>query len=142
MFTSAPDIALAVFTADCAGVVVSGDRGVGIAHAGWRGALAGVVPALVDGMTTAGIDVASARIGPSIGPCCFEVGDDVAVRFGDFRSTTSWGTTSVDLRGYLAAQLKGLVLQTSDSCTYHDEGYWSHRRERSPERMAAVAWMS
>ena len=130
-----------MFTADCAGVVLSADEMVGVAHAGWRGAVAGVVPALREAMAVAGGVIAMAHIGPMIGPCCFEVGDDVATQFGPYQATTTWGTKSVDLRRFLADQLRGLEVVVSESCTFHDEANWSHRRAGSPERMATVAWL-
>lgn len=141
LFTTRRGMGIAVFTADCAGVVLSADDMVGVAHSGWRGALAGVVPALSEAMAVSGGVIATARIGPMIGPCCFEVGEEVAAQFGPYRATTTWGTTSVDLRRFLADQLRGLEVVVSESCTFHDLANWSHRRAGTPERMAAVAWL-
>lgn len=141
LFTTTRGMGIAVFTADCAGVVLVADDMVGVAHAGWKGALAGVVPALSEAMAVSGGVIAMARIGPMIGPCCFEVGEEVASQFGPYRATTSWGATSVDLRRFFADQLRGFEVVVSDSCTFHDEANWSHRRAGTPERMAAVAWL-
>ena len=87
-FTSRSGLALAVATADCVPVVIEGPDVAGVAHAGWRGVTAGVIPALLDAMRSAGLSPVRAGIGPSIGPCCYEVGEDVlsgarAVRCGD-----------------------------------------------------------
>jgi YfiH family protein len=78
---------LGVLTADCLPVVlaVPGTAAVAIAHAGWRGTLAGVVPAAVRELCALSgappRDVVAA-IGPSIGRCCYQVGAEV---FADFR---------------------------------------------------------
>jgi polyphenol oxidase len=141
VFTLVPMLPIAVFTADCAGVVLGADNGVGIAHAGWRGAVAGVVPALAAAMMDAGIVPKWAAIGPFINPCCFEVGPDVAGQFGENVAMTSWGTASVDLGNALQAQLEGLETWQSGLCTFHDRSFFSHRRDATPARMATVAWL-
>ena len=141
VFTLLPMLPIAVFTADCAGVVLGADNGIGIAHAGWRGAAAGVVPALAEAMNQAGVVPRWAAIGPFIHPCCFEVGAEVAGLFEEHVDTTSWGTVSVDLGGALQAQLDGLEWWHSDLCTFHDRSFFSHRRDATPARMATVAWL-
>lgn len=74
-----PGLALAVATADCVPVLLAGPAGVAAVHAGWRGLAAGVLPAAVRAATPAP-DRWTAWIGPAIGACCYEVGDDVAER--------------------------------------------------------------
>jgi hypothetical protein len=146
LFTRFPGIALAVFVADCAGVVVTADGGVGVAHAGWRGAAAGVVARLVERMEGAGLRPASAHLSPSIGPCCYEVGPDVADQFPSAVATTSDGKVSVDLRRAIATQLPVPVGEDS-GCTFHDESFLSHRRlghevgAENVGRMVTLAWM-
>ena len=87
LWTDAPDVSLVVLTADCTPIVlVDVDAGrVGVAHAGWRGLTNGVIEATVAAM--GGAATLRAFVGPSIGPCCYEVGDDVATlareRLGD-----------------------------------------------------------
>lgn len=77
---------LGVKTADCVPILLvdARHRAVAAVHAGWRGTLAGVVPATLDAMRrrygTASKDV-HAAIGPAIGPCCYEVGPEVASGF-------------------------------------------------------------
>jgi YfiH family protein len=76
--------AVGVRVADCVPVLLA-DRATGAvaaAHAGWRGVVAGVVPAALEALGGRAEDVIAA-IGPSIGPCCFEVGDDVAAQVAD-----------------------------------------------------------
>jgi polyphenol oxidase len=141
LFTSTPGVALVVGTADCLPVVLEGDRGVGIAHAGWRGAAGGVVVALRAAMEGAGIEVRRAAVGPGIGPCCFEVGPEVLERFPRHVTATTWGTPSVDLPAVVAEQLAGLEVTITRACTFTDERYHSHRRNATPHRQVSAAWL-
>ena len=84
LWIDTPGQPLLVFTADCLPVAIvrsnGGPAAVAALHVGWRGLLAGIVAnavAALDGGTLA------AAIGPGIGPCCYEVGDEVA---GPFRA--------------------------------------------------------
>lgn len=86
MVTNARDTALCIFTADCVPVFLF-DRqnmAVGLCHAGWRGIVSGIIPETVSTMRkTYGTlpENLIAAIGPSIGPCCFNVGPEVAEIF-------------------------------------------------------------
>jgi hypothetical protein len=78
LWTEEAGVALVIRTADCVPIVLADARRrrVGVVHAGWRGLIAGVVAAAVEAMgDEAGI---TACVGPAIGPCCYEVGEDVA----------------------------------------------------------------
>jgi len=83
-----PSVAIVVRVADCAPVLI-GDRRLGVvaaAHAGWRGTVQRAAPAAVIALTeTFGSRPADlmAAIGPSLGPCCGEVGDEVVEAFRD-----------------------------------------------------------
>ena len=85
LVTDHPGIALGVLTADCAPVLLADHRAgvVGVAHVGWRGALAGIVGAAVDAMAALGARPADivAAIGPCIGPANYEVGPEFAATF-------------------------------------------------------------
>lgn len=142
LWTTTTRLPLAVFTADCYGVVLGAPGSVGVAHAGWRGAAGGVVTNVITAMTAAGHPPQRAAIGPGIGPCCFEVGAEVAERFPTWATTTSWGSTSVDLAAAVRAQLDGLEIWASDGCTVHDDGWFSHRDSGTSERMAAIGWLA
>ncbi len=141
LYTAAAGLPLAVFTADCLAVVLEADRGVGIAHAGWRGVVAGVVDNLRATMESAGWNLLRAAIGPGIGPCCFEVGPEVAARFPANTSTTTWGTASVDLPVAVAARLNGVETWSAGACTRCSDGFFSHRRDGTPARMAGIVWL-
>jgi YfiH family protein len=141
ILTDVPGLPLAVFTADCFGVVLISESVVGVAHAGWRGAASSVVSALREEMTRLGAPPDRAAIGPGIGPCCFEVGSEVRRLFPDHLAVTSWGTDSVDLRGALRDQLEGLDVWADGRCTRHNEDMLSHRRDGTRQRMAAIGWL-
>ena len=141
MFTSIAGLPLAIFTADCAGVVVHGPGAVGVAHAGWRGAATRVAEALLTAMRGAGFEPASAAIGPAVGPCCLEVGPEVSARFDGFTARTSWDSESIDLGKAITAQLDGLEIWAASRCTLHEPGWFSHRRDGTLARMATIAWL-
>jgi len=93
MVTSQRGIALGILTADCAPVLFS-DAGacvIGAAHAGWKGALGGVVDATVSMMIDAGAraDSIVASVGPCIGPKSYEVGADFRTSFMEAGSGNS-----------------------------------------------------
>jgi len=141
IWTTEPGLPVAVFTADCFAVVMTTPEAVGVAHAGWRGVLAGVVAELRSAMVRNGHAPTRAGIGPGIGPCCFEVGAEVRRQFPDDGAMTTWGTTSVDLLGSILRQLEGIETWVSNGCTYHEDGWFSHRRDARPDRLAAVGWV-
>lgn len=142
LFTRTAGVPVAVMAADCAGVVVGGPGGVGVAHAGWRGVEAGVVTALLAAMRSGGVAPSWAAVGPFIGPCCFEVGPEVARRFPSQGALSRRGRLSVDLGGALSRQLGEIPTWWSERCTVHQPGCFSHRRDRAGERMAAIGWIS
>jgi copper oxidase (laccase) domain-containing protein len=92
-------------------------------------------------MTAAGHAPLRAAVGPGIGPCCFEVGEEVAGRFEAHRSETTWSTTSVDLPGAISSQIPAIDTWSIGACTYHDPGWFSHRRDATKQRLAAVGWL-
>lgn len=141
VITVEPGLPVAVSVADCLPVAVIGASGAGMAHAGWRGVVAGVVDATVAAMVDAGAEPHTAVIGPGIGPCCFEVGPDVAQRFDGSGSLTTWGTTSVDLIAAVREQLGDLRVVELDACTHHDRRFHSFRRSATSARQFGVAWL-
>lgn len=85
--TSRPGALLAIETADCLPILIvdSARRRVAAAHAGWRGTVARVAQAAVRSLVAAGSEPRQlvAALGPSIGPCCYEVGPEVEEAFGE-----------------------------------------------------------
>ncbi len=142
LWSDVPRLPLAVFTADCFGVVLLAESAVGVAHAGWRGAAGRVVSALRAEMSAHGHPPVRAAIGPGIGPCCFEVGADVAERFPDQVRETRWGARSVDLAAAIRHELEGLDVWLPGTCTMHDESLYSYRRTQTAQRIATIAWVA
>jgi YfiH family protein len=143
--TDAPGVYLIMRYADCVPVLFFDPvrRAVGIAHAGWRGTLALVAQrtalAMVDQFGCAPANIRAA-IGPSIGPCCYEVGDEVVAEtrtvFGDEADSLlppGPRRRHLDLWAANRAQLHAIGLQhleTAEICTScHVEDYFSHRAE-------------
>lgn len=128
-------VAAVVLVADCLPVALAGPERVGVVHAGWRGLVAGVLEA--------GVEVTGAvcaAIGPGIGPCCYEVGDDVRAVFGTSERT-------LDLKAIARGRLEAAgVREIHDCglCTSCDaERFFSHRRDRGVTgRQAGLAWRS
>lgn len=143
LITNAPDVALVVFTADCTPILlydpVAG--AVGAVHAGWRGTASAIAEKTVQAMTrefgTRPEDIRAA-IGPNIGRCCFETGDDVpeimldSLGDGAGRYIFPWGKKfHLDLKGLNAWILQEAGVRhidISNSCTAcRPDRFWSHR---------------
>jgi len=132
------EAAVAVRVADCVPVLLvdRSTRRVAAVHAGWRGVEARIVPAAVERITPGAGDVRGvvAAIGPSIGPCCFEVGQDVAERIGHVVRRVG-DKAFVDLRAAVRAQLVALgvddgAVDDVAGCTRCEaERFFSYRRE-------------
>jgi polyphenol oxidase len=148
---------ISVRTADCTPVLLCSGDGtiVSAIHAGWRGIVAGVIPAAVKRMKQLHPDSQPvnfvAAIGPCIGPDAFEVGPEVLAQLeSTFESAPPIsrrpdGKGTVDLRTaarqqLLAAGLCEENIDTTDRCTVvHEDEFFSHRRDRGiTGRMAAV----
>lgn len=134
-----PGLALGIITADCSPVLFSSSDGqiVGAAHAGWRGAVAGVLERTITAMQVRGATGIRAVIGPCIHQASYEVGADLreavlATESGDerFFSEGRPGRWQFDLPGYCAARLAAIGIEAGilPHDTYADEDYFSHRR--------------
>ena len=144
MVTRTPGIALGILTADCAPVLFADRRNrvVGAAHAGWRGAVGGVLAAAVEAMERLGADRQSihAAVGPTIAQSSYEVGPEFPAPFlaedaenrRFFRPSQRAGHHMFDLTGYVASQLEALELAAIavlDRDTCADEArFFSYRR--------------
>lgn len=144
--TATPGIVLGVLAADCAPVLLA-DAEAGVvaaAHAGWRGALAGIVEATVAAMV--GLGARPARVRAAVGPCIaqasYEVGDDLRrpVLGNDeadvrhFRDGVRPGRWQFDLSGYVAGRLRAAgvtAIEEAGVDTCADAGrFFSYRRSR------------
>jgi polyphenol oxidase len=156
LVTADPQTVLSIRIADCAPILISDAKGhhVAAAHAGWRGAVAGVIQAAVKRlceMSQVDASTFTAAIGPCIGFDAFEVGPEVLDEFGRVFGDeapirhVSNNKGHVDLSQACRLQLLRCGLNpdrvdVTDRCTYRDaDEFFSHRRENGVTgRMAAL----
>lgn len=142
--TATPHLALGILTADC-GPVLFADHGAGVigaCHAGWGGALGGVLEATVDAMVALGAareDIVGV-LGPTIGPTAYEVGPEFKARFlaaeagnaAYFLPSERAEHAMFDLPAYIVARLEATGIGEVANvglCTYSDEErFFSYRR--------------
>ena len=143
LVTNRPGLLLGILTADCAPVLLADAQAgvIGAAHAGWKGALAGVCEATVAAMEALGArrERIAAAIGPCIAQASYEVDDDFEARFvvaetfnARFFRMGREGHAQFDLEGYVAARLAAAGVATIEKLaldTYADESrFYSYRR--------------
>jgi YfiH family protein len=144
--TRRKDAAAAVLTADCLPVVVAGRHAVAMLHCGWRGLAAGVLEEGVRALQGSGEEgELEAAIGPGIGVCCYEVGEDVHAAFASYGPGVRQGA-SLDLGKVAQHQLARTGVRTVYAlglCTScHPDLFFSHRRDHGVTgRQAGVAWL-
>jgi len=141
ILTDVPMLPLAIATADCLPVVLVGASTVAVVHAGWRGVAADVVREAHRRISERGDTVANAVVGPHIGPCCYEVGQEVVDALGGRQTRTTEGAMSVNLADAVRDQLPGIVVTNGFGCTMHDDRFHSFRRNATPRRQVTVAWI-
>jgi len=131
LVTSQPERPLVLLTADCLPVAVAREDGgrVAIMHAGWRGLEAGIVEAGVDAV---GGEVRGA-VGPGAGPCCYQVGPDVAerlaARFGPDVIQGDHADLWLCARRALEARGVTLIAEAHECTICTPDRYFSHRRD-------------
>ena len=144
LWTDAPDAWIGIRTADCVPILLCSEEGARVAavHSGWRGTFARIAAAAVDVLDREGASPPTLRaaIGPAIGACCYEVGEDLADRFA-----TAFGEEVVrrdgprprlDLRRavrhtLLQAGLTDGAIEDVPGCNACEpERFFSHRRDR------------
>ncbi|HEY4237293.1 MAG TPA: polyphenol oxidase family protein [Gaiellaceae bacterium] len=148
LWTDEPGLPILAMSADCLPIVLTRTSmdtpAVAVLHAGWKGLLAGIVAA---GAEALGTGTLAAAIGPGIGPCCYEVGEEVAApfraRFGDDVVREShldlWASAERALRA------EGIERVTRfDRCTACEpETFFSHRRDAGRTgRQGVIAYVT
>ena len=128
LWTDEPGVPLLAMSADCLPIVVAraeGEPALAVLHAGWRGLSEGVVAA---GVAALGDGAKAAIVGPAIGPCCYEVGEEVSSLFDDDltrdRKLNLWEAAERALRRAGVGSVERVDLCTRD----HPELFFSHRR--------------
>jgi purine-nucleoside/S-methyl-5'-thioadenosine phosphorylase / adenosine deaminase len=148
LWTAEPGLPILAMSADCLPIALARTDGsqtaVAVLHAGWRGLLEGIV---ASGAEALGGGSLAAAIGPGIGPCCYEVGEEVAApfreRFGDDvvreRRLDLWTSAERALRAAGVDRVDRF-----DRCTACEpETFFSHRRDRGRTgRQGVIAYVT
>jgi purine-nucleoside/S-methyl-5'-thioadenosine phosphorylase / adenosine deaminase len=148
LWTDEPGLPILAMSADCLPIALaragSDEPAVAVLHVGWRGLLAGIVAA---GAQALGGDGLAAAIGPGIGPCCYEVGEEVATpfreRFGD--DVVSDGRLDLWTSAERALRAAGVHrVDRLDRCTACEpETFFSHRRDAGHTgRQGVIAYVA
>jgi len=152
LVSKTPGITLGILTADCVPVLFADPEAgvIGAAHAGWKGAVTGVLPETIEAMIALGADRGRIRagVGPAIAQKSYEVGPEFPQRFIDldpanakfFTTSTRCRHFMFDLVGFVAAQLAAFGLAAvevagNDTCAEADD-FFSYRRttlQREPD---------
>jgi polyphenol oxidase len=135
-----PGLAALVFVADCLPIALAGPAGVAMLHCGWRGLAGGIVAA-----GAAAVGATDAAIGPGIGACCYEVGDEVLDAFADLGPGIG-SDRMLDLAEVARRLLERAGVErveTAGLCTScEEELFFSHRRDRGRTgRQAGLVWL-
>ncbi|HYH52820.1 MAG TPA: polyphenol oxidase family protein [Solirubrobacterales bacterium] len=137
---SEPGLAPLVFVADCLPVALAGPGGVAMVHAGWRGLAGGILAAGAEAVAAT-----RAAIGPGIGPCCYEVGDEVLGAFSGLGDEVARGRMLdlPEVARRLLAEAEVERVESAGLCTSCEEAlFFSHRRDQGRTgRQAGIAWM-
>lgn len=152
-WTDKKGLVCTALTADCIPILMANRSGTKVAavHAGWRGLAAGIVKNAIVAMGDNPHDLI-VWVGPNIGRCAFEVGDDVRDEFvsGGFDVESSFckignGKLLADLVGLAAAHLKDIGVESifiDGTCCYEDsENYFSYRRDGETGRFASLIYV-
>lgn len=137
--TSSVDLIPLVFVADCLPVALAGPGGVAMVHCGWRGLAGGIAE---HGVRE--VEAEAAAIGPGIGQCCFEVGEEVLAEFSHLGPEIADGRM-LDLALVCERLLRGAgvtSVEVSGLCTQcESELFFSHRRDGGTTgRQAGLVW--
>ncbi|HEY6771997.1 MAG TPA: polyphenol oxidase family protein [Solirubrobacterales bacterium] len=137
--TASPDLTPLVIVADCLPVAMAGPRGVAMAHCGWRGLAGGLVA-----KAAGEVEAEAAAVGPGIGPCCYEVGEEVLAAFeglegvarGRMLNLTAVATAQLESAGVAAIESSGLCTRCNA------ELFYSARRDgERTGRQAGLVWI-
>ena len=153
IYSKKPGTVCGVLTADCLPIFVSNKDGtiVGVAHAGWRGLVDGIIESLIESFDCNGKDLV-VHLGPAISQLFFEVGDEVKAQYlsknKNFENCFTYVNNKYYLNLYEAARvvLKSFGVSSisgGNRCTYKDsDQYFSYRRDgECSGRMAHLIWM-
>lgn len=134
-------LGLLVLVADCLPVALAGSEQVAMVHCGWRGLAGGILQSAVGRFD----EPPAAAIGPGIGACCYEVGEEVLEEFRDVDGAARG--RMLDLRRVARARLEAAgvtAIEDVDLCTScREDLFFSHRRDDGVTgRQGGLAWLA
>jgi len=152
-YSKKPGTVCGVLTADCLPIFVSNKNGtiVGVAHAGWRGLVDGIIESLIESFDCNGKDLL-VHLGPAISQLSFEVGSEVKSQYLSTNKNFENCFTNLNNKYYLDLYDAARVVLKSfgvtsisggDRCTFKEsDQYFSYRRDgKCSGRMAHLIWM-
>jgi polyphenol oxidase len=148
LWTDEPGLPVLAMSADCLPIVIVRSGGaepaVCVLHAGWKGLLAGIAAAGTDALGRSSL---AAAIGPGIGPCCYEVGEEVAAPFRERFGDDVLHGSRLDLWTSAERALRGGGVERVDRfdrCTACEpETFFSHRRDHGRTgRQGVIAYVT
>jgi len=135
-----PPAAALVFVADCLPVALAGPGGAVVLHCGWRGLARGIVARGAEA-----VEATDAAIGPGIGACCYEVGQEVLEAFADLGPGTASGRMLdlVEVTRRLLERAGVARIEAAGLCTSCESAlFFSHRRDRGRTgHQAGIVWV-
>jgi uncharacterized protein, YfiH family len=135
LLSDTPGRLIGVKTADCLPILLVDERHRAVAaiHAGWRGTVTGVVQSALKAMAerwNSDADEVHAALGPAIGPCCYEVGPEVAIQFGEPFARTRIDIAEANRRQLIGAGVSSERIYSIGRCTYCESAqFHSFRRD-------------
>ena len=137
--TASAELTPLVMVADCLPVALSGSRGVAMAHCGWRGLAGGIVELAVEE-----VEAEAAAIGPGIGPCCYQVGEEVLAEFDALPGVAKGRMLDLPAVARQLLERAGVAsVEVADLCTSSNPDlFYSHRRDgERTGRQAGLVWI-
>ena len=144
LWTRDPMAFLSVLVADCVPILIAdtGAQAVAAVHAGWRGSKMRIAGKMIERLKSAGFDLSKLRIamGPAIGPCCYEIGEDVATEISKGVGEAGDAVRCVDGRWVadlwalnrsvlIASGIEPQQIESLRTCTSCTPSLYSYRRE-------------
>jgi YfiH family protein len=136
--TADSSLAPLVMVADCLPIALSGTGGVAMVHGGWRGLAGGIVATAAER-----VEAEAAAIGPGIGPCCYEVGEEVLAEFSGLDEVADGSMLDLPAVARRLLEAAGVTaVETAGLCTScNPELFFSHRRDgETTGRQGGLAW--
>ncbi len=149
LITKEKSLLLGVIVADCLPVSFSSRDIFGIVHAGWRGIEMGIIEKIEKEIKEMGRDIKSFlfEIGPSIGPCHFEIKEDLFDKFKKYDSFIQKrnGKIFLDLKGVVKEKIRKMGVdrvKDQNICTFCNNNYYSFRRDNDKKRIIVINYLN